>query len=143
MNPAWLRYLSQTAPWLTLVLVIIMFIFLHGTLSPAPATGFDLPDAGSADSAQPGMVALLLPGDMGGGQEEGTLVFFDDARFTLSDPSSASALRRSLEERVATAQHPALLLLADRRVPSGDLMNLTGLVRSAGVRHVQIAEKHD
>ena len=43
----------------------------------------------------------------------------------------------------AIRRHPALLLLADRRVPSGDLMNLTGLARSAGVRHVQIAEKHD
>ena len=102
-----------------------------------------MPSAAIRDADVAELVALVLPlaREVGGGEE--TFVFFDDARFTLSDPSSAAALRRSLEECVAAARHPALLLLADRRVPSGDLMNLTGLARSAGVRHVQIAEKHD
>ena len=63
--------------------------------------------------------------------------------FAVSAPWITLAILMGLMARVATARPPALLLLADRRVPSGDLMNLTGLARSAGVRHVQIAEKHD
>ena len=35
MTSAWLRYLSQPAPWLTLVLLIIMFT--NGPLSEAPS----------------------------------------------------------------------------------------------------------
>ena len=143
MNPAWLRYLSQIAPWLTLVLVIIMFIFLHGTLSPAPATGFSLPDPGSADSAKPGMVALLLPGDMGGGQTEGTLVFFDDARYLLSDPASVDEFAGRLSDRSVETRCDTLTLMADRRVPVGDVMQVMAVARSRRIAHVQLAEKND
>ena len=36
-----------------------------------------------------------------------------------------------------------LLLLADGRVPSGDLMRLAGLAREAGVAHLEIAERRE
>lgn len=62
MNFAWFRYLSQMAPWLTILLIAVLFVFLQGSLAPVPSLLFDLPSAGAADSAQPGLVALLIPG---------------------------------------------------------------------------------
>ena len=143
MNPAWFRFLSQTAPWLTLVLLIVMFIFLQSVLAPAPAVTFELPDPGAADSAQPGLVALLLPGDVEGGQTEGTLVFFDDARYVLSDPAGAEEFSERLGERAVEMKCVTLTLLADRRVPTGDVMQVMAIARSRRLSNVQLAEKRD
>ena len=143
MNPVWLRTLSQVAPWLTLVLLVGMFIFLQGALAPAPGVAFDLPDPGTADSAQPGLVALLLPGDVEGGQTEGTLVFFDDARYVLSDPAGADEFAGRLGERAAETKCGTLTLLADRRVPTGDVMQVMAIARSRRLSNVQLAEKRD
>ena len=143
MNPAWLRYLSQTAPWLTLVLLVVMFIFLQGALAPVPSMAFELPAAGAADSAQPGLVALLLPGDAEGGPAGGTLVFFDDARYVLSDPVGADEFAVRLGDRVEETKCGTLTLLADRRVPAGDVMQIMAIARSKRLSHVQLAEKCD
>lgn len=143
MNYAWFRYLAQTAPWLTLVLLIVMFVFLQNGMAPLPAVGFELPAPGVADSAQPGLVALLLPGDIEGAQTEGTLVFFDDARYVLSDSAGVEEFAGRLEDRAMEMNCDTLTLLADRRVPAGDLMQVMAIARSRRLAHVQLAEKRD
>ena len=143
MNYVWFRYLAQTAPWLTLVLLIVMFVFLQDVMAPLPAVGFELPAPGSADSAQPGLVALLLPGDIEGAQTEGTLVFFDDARYVLSDSAGVEEFAGRLEDRAMEMNCDTLTLLADRRVPAGDLMQVMAIARSRRLAHVQLAEKRD
>ena len=99
MNFAWFRYLSQMAPWLTILLIAVLFVFLQGSLAPVPSLLFNLPSAGAADSAQPGLVALLIPGDMEGSESDGTLVYFDDARYVMSDRASLDELSSRLGER--------------------------------------------
>lgn len=143
MNYGWFRYLAQTAPWLTLVLLIVMFVFLQDGMAPLPAVGFELPAPGVADSAQPGLVALLLPGDIEGAQTEGTLVFFDDARYVLSDSAGVEEFAGRLEDRAMEMNCDTLTLLADRRVPAGDLMQVMAIARSRRLAHVQLAEKKD
>lgn len=140
---AWMRPFSASAPWLTLAVFLGLAALAGGHFVVAPGVVFDLPAAPVEDVEQSGLVALVLPlaRESGGGEE--TFVFFDDARFTLSDPSSAAAFRRSLEERAVANRTGVLQLLADRRVPAGDIMNITGLARKAGVRRVQIAEKRN
>lgn len=143
MNFAWFRYLSQTAPWLTLLLTAVLFVFLQGTLSPVPSLLFDLPEAGAADSAKPGLVALLIPGDIEGAEEDGTLVYFDDARYVLSDPLSLDEFSDRLGDRAIETKCGVLTLLTDKRVPTGDVMKIMALAKSARLLHVQLAEKRD
>ena len=143
MNPLWLRYLSHTAPWLTLVMLIIMFVFLQNTLLPVPAVGFSLPEHGQSDSNTPGLVALLLPGDANGAQTDGTLVFFDDARYVLSDSAEVEEFSMCLGDRAAETKCDTLTLLADRRVPTGDVMQIMAIARAKRFAHVQLAEKCD
>ena len=139
----WMRPFVACAPWVTLAIVLALAGFAGNRISAAPGIVFDLPQAGLQESEPAGLVALVLPlaRESGGGEE--TFVFFDDARFTLSDPSSAAALQRSLEERAASDRSGVLQLFADRRVPAGDIMGITGLARKAGVKRVHIAEKRD
>ena len=72
-----------------------------------------------------------------------TLVFFDDARYSLSDESSVSTLKDRLGLRAGAEPSRTFLLLADRRVPSGDVLRLVGLARESGLAHVQIAERRE
>lgn len=143
MSFAWFRHLSQTAPWLTLLLTAVLFVFLLGTLSPAPSLLFDLPEAGAADSAKPGLVALLIPGDIEGAEDDGTLIYFDDARYVMSDPSSMDEFSNRLGDRAIETKCGILTLLTDRRVPAGDVMRIMSLAKAARLLHVQLAEKRD
>ncbi len=143
MNFAWFRYLVQMAPWLTLVLLIVMAQFLFSALAPMPAVSFELPDSGLADSARPGLVALLLPGDGNDAQASGSLVFFDDARYTLSDPASMDEFAMRLEERAEETLCGTLTLLSDRRVPVGDVMRVMYIAKGRRLAHVQLAQKRD
>ena len=140
---AWMRPFVASAPWLTLALLLALAALTGGRLAVAPGIVFDLPPAAVQESETAGLVALVLPlaRESGGGEE--TFVFFDDARFAISDPSSADSFRRSLEERLAADRTGTLQILADRRVSSGDIMGITARARAAGVRRVQIAEKRD
>ena len=99
MNAPWFRYLSQTAPWLTVLMIAVLFVFLQGVLAPVPSLLFDLPEKGAADSAQPGLVALMIPGDLEGPEAEGTLLYFDDARYVMTDPASMEEFSGRLGER--------------------------------------------
>ena len=143
MNAVWFRYLVQIAPWLTVVLIAVLFVLLQGTLSPVPSLLFDLPEPGVVDSAQPGLVALLIPGDIEGAETDGTLVYFDDARYVLSDTMSLDEFSNRLADRAVETKCGVLTLLSDRRVPVGDIMKVMALAKKRRLLHVQLAEKRD
>ncbi len=140
---AWMRPFAASAPWLTLALLLGLTALASDRITAGAGVMLELPGTAFAEGEATTLAALAMPlaRESGGGEE--TFVYFDDARFTLSDPASAAMFRRSLQERVAADRSGVLLLLADRRVPAGDLMELTELARKAGVRRVEIAEKRD
>ena len=143
MNAAWFRYLVQMAPWLTVMLLMAQFVLLQGMLAPLPSLLFDLPDSAAANSAQPGLVALLIPGDIEGAETDGTLIYFDDARYVLSDPVSLEEFSGRLGDRAVESRCGVLTLLSDRRVPAGDIMKVMALAKARRLLHVQLAEKRD
>ena len=120
-----------------------MICLLGGTLTTSEGLLFALPEEGHAglveqkDLEEASLVALLLP------TPQGTLVFFDDARYSLSDAAAVEAFRERLAACVQADRSGTLLLLADGRVASGDLMRLMGLAREAGVTRVQIGERRE
>ena len=122
---------------------------------------FDLPAARVGQQAIDTTMTMLVLPSANVGENGGTLVFFDDARYVLwdrralSDSESSSELPRhrlekdsqwakrlgnQLRARVQdSSASGALLMLVDRRVASGDLHEIVKIARDAGVRHVQIA----
>ncbi len=143
MNQPWFRFLVQAAPWLTLFVTLAMFWFLYDRLPLEMSVSVDLPATNAADAAKPGLVALLLPGDSEGMSDVGSTVFFDDARYVLSDATNVDDLARRLGERASETKCGVLLLLADRRVPVGDVMRVMSIAKAQRFAHVQLAEKHD
>ena len=65
-----------------------------------------------------------------------TLVFFDDGRYTMGDETSAAAFCSHLEDRLSRLDRKTLLVLADRRVATGEIMKIAALARRSGVESV-------
>lgn len=146
----WAKPLTAAAPWISLALLFVVFTLVQGRLAAAPGVVFDLPAPSGGVVATPDLAAIVVPVAHEGGAARETLVFFDDARYSLADAASLEAFRDHLAERtVRPADVPpeeavrTLLLLADRRVPSGDLLRLAGLAREAGVDRIQIGERRE
>jgi len=139
----WTKPLFAAVPWITLALLLVMFGLLGDTLTAAPGVVFDLPAPVGRQATVPGATMLVLP-SANTGESGGTLVFFDDARYVLGDRQSVALLREQLLARVQEdSARATLLVLADRRVAAGDLLQLVGIARESGIRHVQIAERRE
>lgn len=131
----WLRPFAAAVPWLTLLVLLLMLNVVSNTMTAAKGTLFELPEAGLAEGETTGLVALAIP------HAHETLVFFDDSRYVLDDASSARALAEHLAERVARSESKTLLVLADRRVHGGDLMDIATVAKRGGAAKVLFAQK--
>lgn len=132
---AWLRPLVAAAPWATLAILVLMMSLLAGTLAIREGVLFELPDSGLGEGESTSLVALLLP------VSHETLVFFDDARFILGDAQSMEAFRGQLSERAEKLKEGTLLVLADRRISTGELMRFAAVAKGGGIRQVLFAER--
>ena len=132
-----LRPLVAAAPWLTVILLTVMFFFLSRPLTIARGTLFDLPSDGLAEGETTDLVAVLSPvvGD--------TLIFFDDARYHLGDGASSAAFSERLAEFSKRRAQSSLLVLADRRISSGELMKFSAIARISGISKVLFAAKSE
>jgi hypothetical protein len=98
----WTKPLFAAVPWITLALLLVMFGLLGDTLTAAPGVVFDLPAPVGRQTTAPGTTMLVLP-SANAGEADGTLVFFDDARYVLDDPQSVALLRDQLLARYRNA----------------------------------------
>lgn len=134
----WFRPLLAAVPWITLLVLVEMLHIVGGTLASAEGVLFDLPDGSGMEEGEPASLvalAMSMPNE--------TLVFFDDARYAMGDDASVSAFGDHLEERAERAEHRTLLVLADRRVPAGELMKIAGVAKRSGVARILFAEKRE
>lgn len=134
----WLHPFAAAVPWITVGLLMMMMHVVGGATTSREGVLFDLPDAGFADGVDTKLVALVIPMPK---EPRKTLVFFDDARFTIGDDVSLAAFAGQLAERTAKTDNRTLLVLADRRVSGGDLMKFAAVARKSGVERILFAEK--
>lgn len=112
-----------------------MLWMVAGKFTIAKGQLFDLPSLGDEDGVATDLVAIVFP------SARETLVFFDDSRYSLSDEDSIAKFQVHLSESVLKAANPALLMLTDRRVTTGELMRLTLVAKNSGVQKLLLAER--
>lgn len=134
-GPQWLKPLAAAVPWITVGVALLMMHLLSGTLTAAEGVLFDLPDSGLSEGDTTSLVALVTP------MKNETLVFFDDARYSLNDGVSASAFGEQLADRAAKVDRKTLLVLADRRTTAADLMKIAALARMNGILRILFANR--
>lgn len=146
--PMWLRALSASVPWITVFVLFLMITKIDGLFFLDRGALMDISE-GTDDVARSHAVAFMFYTD------EGTLVFFDDTRYVLSNPSQMDSFSRQLSERIsfvpdvgrddngAETLKPTLLLMIDRRITVEEQMKFVRLARKCGVAQVMIAAKKD
>jgi biopolymer transport protein ExbD len=131
--------LLAAVPWITVALLAGLTTLVGDRILVRPGVVFDLPRAPFREGLRYGLTAVMLPVARSNGME--TLVFFDDERFVLAAPPQLEQLVERVRGRVALEPRREILLLADRRVPLGDVMTVVNLARDAGVNRVNVATK--
>jgi len=139
---AWLKPFIAAAPWITVLVLLLMLHTVAGALYTSKGILFDLPDSSGLDEGErSSLVALVMPMPHKASARGDTLVFFDDSRYSMGDDSSVAAFAEHLSDRVAKTGRKTLLVLADRRIVAGDLMRIAALAKRSGATGVMFAEK--
>jgi len=137
----WAQSLLASVPWINVIIIIVLLLAVNQRMVVSPGVVFDLPHAALREGTHAGMTALMIAvaRDVPGGDE--TLIFFDDDRYVAQDADQMVLLSERVKGRVAQSANRELLLLADKRVPHGDVMRFVNAMREAGVQRVNVAEK--
>ena len=133
----WSRPIAAAIPYLTVCLLLIMMHMVGGTMTSCRGVLFDLPEGVQSDGEASELVALVMP------VQHETMIVFDDARYLLGD---AASLRSFVEDLSGSAERRAgksLLILADRRVSTGHLMEVVSAAKRSGVDKVLLAGKRE
>jgi hypothetical protein len=128
------------APWITLLLNLALVWIIGERLRIQPGVVFELPSAPFREGMHQGLTVVMLPVSRPSGQNE-TLVFFEDEPYNISNTPQPKRLGDALRNRALRETRRELLLLADRRVPHGDVMAIVELARSVGIQRVNVALK--
>jgi len=134
-GPLWLKPLVSLSPLATAVLCLMTMYVVGNSQTMAKGVLFDLPEAACLAGVPTPLVAVVVP------IKNETAVFFDDARYLVDDRASIALLGSHLAERTARLQQKTLLVLADRRVPCGDLSRLASVARAGGIDRLLFANK--
>ena len=133
----WSRPIAAAIPYLTVCLLLIMMHMVGGTMTSCRGVLFDLPDGAQTDGEASELVALVMP------VQHETMIVFDDARYLLGDAASMRSFGEDLSGSVERRTGKSLLILADRRVSTGHLMEIVSVAKRSGVGKVLLAGKRE
>ena len=133
----WSRPIAAAIPYLTVCLLLIMMHMVGGTMTSCRGVLFDLPDGAQTDGEVSELVALVMP------VQHETMIVFDDARYLLGDAASMRSFGEDLSGSVERRTGKSLLILADRRVSTGHLMEVVLAAKRSGVGKVLLAGKRE
>jgi len=137
----WAQAIVLAIPWVNALVIIVLLFAVNQRMVVSPGVVFDLPKTELREGTHVGLTALMISvaRDAPGGEE--TLIFFDDDRYSAQDAEQMAVLSERVKSRVVLNARKELLLLADKRVPHGDVMRFVSAMRKAGVPRVNVAEK--
>ena len=133
----WSRPIAAAIPYLTVCLLLIMMHMVGGTMTSCRGVLFDLPDGSLSDGEASELVALVMP------VQHETMIVFDDARYLLGDAASMRSFGEDLSGSVERRTGKSLLILADRRVSTGHLMEVVSAAKRSGVDKILLAGKRE
>ena len=133
----WSRPIAAAIPGLTVCLLLIMMHMVGGTMTSFRGVLFDLPDGAQPDGEVSELVALVMP------VQHETMIVFDDARYLLGDAASMRSFGEDLSDSFERSAGKSLLIMADRRVSTGHLMEIVSAAKRSGVGKVLLAGKQE
>lgn len=121
------RGLLEVAPWVNVVLLVLMFFIAQSSFVLRPGITVDLPAAPMTDGAGYRSLVVTLG--------RGNMVFFNDERTTLD------GLATRLVDAARRDPDATLVVEADEHVENGALIRLYNMALAAGFPRVVLATR--
>jgi len=137
----WGQAMHLAVPWINAIIIMVALLAVNNRIAITAGVVFELPSAPLHEGSHDGLTVLMfsVSRDIQAGEE--TLVFFDDERFLIQDEEQSARLANRISGSISIERHQDVLLLADKRVPHGDVMQFMNIARKAGAKRINVAEK--
>ena len=132
--------LITAAPWLNLLLLILVFILLMPRLVLPPGRRITLPEGARIEPGARSVTAVVLSHRRSAENNlRSEMVFFEDQPFAVDNPAQMQELRRRFI-RVASADPDTILIIeADVHVEYGTIAKLCTIAGKARLKAVNLA----
>ena len=133
--------LVSMAPWMDIVLLFLIFLFINDKFVLQPGAVIELEEAEFVDGLRPGamLVVTSIKASRKGARDE--MVFFDDVRFLVAQPEQMESLQDAFRSTVRRRPGTGLTIHADRHVEHGTVMRLLNMAKRAGIKRVNLASR--
>jgi len=133
--------LVSMAPWIDIVLLFFVFLFIDGKFVLQPGAVIELEEAEFVDGLRPGemLVVTSVKASKKGARDE--MVFFDDVRFLVAQEEQMSGLQEAFRRTVRKRPETGLTIHADKQVEHGTIMRLLSMAKRAGIKRVNLASR--
>ena len=121
------RGVLDVAPWVDVVLLILLFFIVNSSFVMRPGITMDLPVSAMADGARYDAMVVTVAQD--------NMVFFNDEKLTLD------GLAPRLEDAARKRPDATLVIEADARVQNGTLVGIYNMAMNAGLKQVMMATR--
>ncbi len=129
------------APWLDVLLLMILYVLLSYQHVIQPGIVVELPSGPFKEGSPARMVAVVIsvPNNVSGRPDE--LVFFDDERFRVKVEGDREKLREVIRGKIERQPDSDLVIQSDRGVEHGTVMDLMEMAYASGVKRVNLATR--
>lgn len=129
------------APWMDIVLLFLVFLFINDKFVLQPGAVIELEEADFVDGLRPGamLVVTSVKGSRLGQRDE--MVFFDDVRFLVAQEDQMAGLQEAFRSAQKKRPEASLTIHADRHVEHGTIVRLLGMAKRAGMKRVNLASR--
>lgn len=145
-------FFLSVVPWLDALLLVVCFYLASQETSVYPGIRADLPTATFREGSESDFVIVMNPpsdedaaegiAPAGDDARHGAIVFFDGLRFNFSRPEQKARFVAAIRDHLADRDHATdAILVVDRDLPYGDLVDMLETLRENHVPHVNFATK--
>ena len=129
------RGMVTAAPWVSIALLIGMYLFFLMPWVLQPGVQVRLPESPFATGTRYGHNVVVLSQAVAGRPERQEIIYFDDQRYRVSDRAQMDDLRAAL----ARSTELPMIIEADTQVSHGTIVQLFNMAADAGIREVNLA----
>jgi biopolymer transport protein ExbD len=135
------RGLVSCAPWVSLGLLVAMYLYFLAPNVLQPGIAVQLPEAPFTDGRHYGHNMVLLSLPVAGRTDREEIVFFDDDRYLERDHGQMDALRIALAKARREKAGLPLVVEADQAVRHATIVRVFDMASEAGFREVNLATR--
>jgi len=131
--------LISVAPWIDIVLLLMIFLFIDGKFVLQEGSVIELPQGAFVDGIRPDFMVVVSSVPSGRDGQRDEMVFFNDVPFMLERKARMADLQKAFGGIVNKHVDVDLVVYADKHVKHGTVMNIMQIARRAGIKRVNMA----